>query len=300
VLASLRERAAARPRRIVLPETGDPRTQDARKTLDRAALAEVIWIEDPAADPRFERAVEHIFARRRAKGLDRDGAAELARRPLFFAASLVALNEADGCVAGAVHTTADVIRAGIYCVGMAPDIPVVSSMFLMVRGITNFSYADAGVVPEPDASQLAAIATATTRNHQLLTDEEPRVAFLSFSTKGSAEHERIDTVREGLALFREQHPEIEADGELQFDAAIAPEVAAVKAPGSTVAGRANVFVFPNLDAGNLAYKITQRLGNFLAFGPLIQGLARPCLDLSRGCTADDIVQVAVIASVMAE
>lgn len=260
----------------------------------------MIWVEDPAKDARFEKVVDHIFARRRAKGLDRDGAAKLARTPLFFASSLVALDEADGCVAGAAHTTAEVIRSGIYCVGTAPDIPVVSSMFLMVRGATNFSYADAGVLPDPDAAQLAAIATATAKNHRLLTGEEPRVAFLSFSTKGSADHPRIDKVRQGLALFREQHPDIEADGELQFDAAIVPEVAAIKAPHSKVAGQANVFVFPDLDAGNLAYKITQRLANFLAFGPLIQGLARPCLDLSRGCSADDIVQVAVIAVVMAE
>jgi len=259
----------------------------------------VIWIENPGVDDRFEQVVEHIFERRRAAGLDRDGAAELARKPLFFAASLVALGEADGCVAGATHTTAEVIRAGIYCVGMATDIPIVSSMFLMVRGITNYSYADGGVLPDPDPSQLAAIASSSAKNHRLLTTEEPRVAFLSFSTKGSAEHSRIDKVREGLRIFREQHPEIEADGELQFDTAIIPEVAAAKAPDSSVAGRANVFVFPDLDSGNLAYKITHRLASFQALGPLIQGLARPCLDLSRGCNADDIVQVSVIASVMA-
>ena len=266
--------------------------------IEQQRLAEVVWVEDPASDARFDRVVEHIHERRKAKGLDRDGAAELARKPLFFGDALVALDEADGSVAGAMNTTADVIRAGLYCVGTAADTPAVSSMFLMVRGDTVLSYADCGVIPDPTPEQLSSIATATARNHRLLADTDPKVAFLSFSTKGSAEHERVDKVRAGLEAFRAVHPEIPSDGELQFDAAFLPEVAASKAPGSPVAGQANVFVFPDLDAGNLAYKITQRLGNFLAFGPLIQGLRKPCLDLSRGCTAEDIVHVAVIASVM--
>ncbi len=272
---------------------------EARRSIEKAGLAQVIWIEDPARDPRFERVVDHIHDQRRTRGIDRDGAAELAHRPLFFAASLVALGEADGTVAGAVYTTADVIRAGIYCVGTARDTPTVSSMFLLVRDDTIYSYADCAVIPDPEPTQLAAIAAATAKNHRLLADTDPRVAFLSFSTKGSAEHDRIDKVRAGLALFRQQHPEIAADGELQFDSAAVPEVAATKAPGSAVAGSANVFIFPSLEAGNLAYKITQGLGNFRAFGPLIQGLARPCLDLSRGCTADDITHVTAIAGVMA-
>ena len=257
-----------------------------------------MWVEDPASHPRFDDAVEHILERRRRKGVDRDAAAELARRPLFFAAALVALGEADGSVAGAANTTAEVLRAGLYSLGMAEGVRVVSSMFLMVREHTAYSYADCGVVPDPTSEELASIAATTARNHRLLTGEEPRVAFLSFSTKGSADHARVDKVRAAFESFSSEHPEIKADGELQFDAAVVPAVAAKKAPGSAIEGRANVFVFPDLDAGNLAYKITQRLGGFEAFGPLTQGLAKPCLDLSRGCTAEDIVTVATIAAVM--
>ena len=282
----------------MLPEVEDPRTAKARDRLTTDGLADVIWIESPSDDPNFEQVVEHIYERRRKKGLDHDGAVELARMPLYFAASLAALGLADATVAGATHTTADVIRAGIHCVGTEPGTLAVSSMFLMVRGDTVYSYADCGVLPDPDAAQLAAIGAVTAHHHRLFTGDEPRVAFLSFSTKGSAEHARIDKVRDAFELFREQQPEIRADGELQFDTAVVPAVAASKAPGSLLAGDANVFVFPDLDAGNLAYKITQRLGNFQAFGPVIQGLTKPCLDLSRGCTDDDIVNTAVIASVM--
>lgn len=272
----------------------------ARRTLEDEGLAEVIWVQDPRRDPRFDRVVEHLHNRRRTRGLDKDDAAELAARPLFFAASIVALGEADGTVAGAYSSTAEVIRAGLYCVGSASGIDLVSSMFLMVREHTVYSYADCAVVPDPTPGQLAVIAETTARNHLLLTGSSPRVAFLSYSTKGSAEHDHVDRVRQGLGLFRASCPEIVADGEIQFDAAIDPQIADRKAPGSPLGGDANVLVFPDLDAGNLAYKITQRLGGFMAFGPILQGLTKPCLDLSRGCTADDIVQVAAIAAVMSE
>ena len=300
VLESIQNRARARRRRIVLPEVNEPRTSRARRTLEEEGLADVVWVEDPTVDPRFDQVVEHLHGRRRAPGLDRDDAVELATRPLFFAASLVALGEADGTVAGSRSTTAEVIRAGLYCVGSASGIDLVSSMFLMVRDNTVYSYADCAVVPDPTPQQLAVIAETTARNHLLLTGSNPRVAFLSYSTKGSAEHDHIDKVRQGLQLFHASCPEIVADGELQFDAAIDPKIADRKAPGSSLEGDANVLVFPDLDAGNLAYKISQRLGGFMAFGPILQGLTKPCLDLSRGCTTDDIVQVAAIAAVMSE
>lgn len=296
----LRATAKARSARIALPEVSDPRISAARATLEREGLAEVVWVPEPERDEHFEAVVEHVVARRRHKGVDRDAAVVLARQPVYYAAGLVGIGAADASVAGAAHATPDVIRAGIHCVGTAAATPLVSSMFLMLRDTDGLalSYADCGVVPVPDAEQLAAIAATTAANHLRFTGEEPRVAFLSFSTKGSAEHPDVETVRLGCAAFRKAHPDIAADGELQFDAAFVPAVAEQKAPGSPVAGRANVFVFPDLGAGNIAYKITQRLGGFDALGPLIQGLARPCLDLSRGCSAEDVVDVAVIAAAM--
>lgn len=282
----------------MLPEVDDPRTQEARSRLEAAGLCEVVWVENPSAHPLKDKVTAHILERRRKKGITPDQAAELAQDPLYFGASLVAVGEADGSVAGAANTTSDVVRAGIHCVGMAGGISIVSSMFLMVRGEAAYSYADCGVVPDPSAEELAEIAGITARNHRLLTEEAPHVAFLSFSTKGSADHPRVDKVRTALRLFQKEHSDILSDGELQFDAAVVPQVARHKAPGSPVAGCANVFIFPDLDAGNIAYKITERFGGFEAYGPLTQGLKKPCLDLSRGCTAEDIVNVAVIAAVM--
>ena len=193
---------------------------------------------------------------------------------------------------------AEVIRAGIHCVGTAPGISTVSSTFLMVRGEEVFSYADCGVVPLPDVDQLVEIAKSTAQNHALLSGQRPRVAFLSFSTRGSASHPRVETVRQAANQFRKQYPGTVADGELQFDTAYVPGIAAQKAPESPIAGMANVFIFPDLGAGNIAYKISERLGGFFAFGPIVQGLAKPCLDLSRGCGVSDIENVVAVASVM--
>ncbi|HEX6811644.1 MAG TPA: phosphate acyltransferase [Planctomycetota bacterium] len=298
VLEHLRERARKRHARIVLPETRDPRTVEARELLERDGLCEVVWVDDPRTDPRLPDVAALLYSRRKHKGLDEVEALKLAVEPVMFGAGLIALGHADAGVTGAAHATADVIRAGLYCLGTADPRSLVSSMFLMVRGAEVLSFADCGVVPDPDPHQLMHIALATAQNHRRFTGEAPRVAFLSFSTRGSADHDMVTKMTSAAAKFRSAHPEITSDGELQFDAAYVPDVAARKCKDSPLHGRANVFVFPDLDAGNIAYKITERLGGFRAYGPLLQGLTKPWLDLSRGCSAEDIAGVAVIASAM--
>lgn len=227
--------------------------------------------------------------------------AALCEDPLYTAGWLLENDEADAVVAGSVASTPDVIRGALRTVGVAANSTIISSTFLMeMPNGKVFTYADCAVVPYPDSKQLASIAIDSGKTHQLLTGIEPRIAFLSFSTKGSAQHERVDIVREAFELARNQNTEWEMDGELQFDAALVSEIAHRKAPDSSVAGKANVFIFPNLDAGNIAYKITERLAGAVATGPILQGLAKPYLDLSRGCSVDDIVNVASVGVLLSD
>ncbi|MBI2793342.1 MAG: phosphate acetyltransferase [Ignavibacteria bacterium] len=292
----LQQRASVLNATVVLADAHDPRVTDAAFYLNRHGICRTILVD--ANTPADHKALQHhLIERRASKGLSLEEATRYSHDPLFIAAWMIHNGEADSGVAGAASATSDVLRAGLWTIGTAEDVSTVSSFFLMVwqHNHQTLTYADCGVVPNPSAEQLADIAFSAAMNHKLLTHNEPRVAFLSYSTKGSAQHEMVDKVRSAFEIFSAKHSEIIADGELQVDAAIVPLVAHRKAPDSPVSGMANVLIFPNLDAGNIAYKLTERLAAAQAFGPIVQGLQKPFADLSRGCTAADIVNVACIS-----
>ena len=323
-LEDLRRRAAAVGARVVLPESDDPRTIAAALRLWRERLvepvligargptesaieqaggeADAIEVIEPGRDEIHRNVVDAILAHSRGREMSRADAEREAADPLRLAALLVALGLADGGVAGATHATGDVLRAAIRWIGTAPGIEVVSSSFFMVvppfRSAVEevITFTDGAVLPAPTADQLADIAAAAVAERRRIVGDEAVVAFLSYSTRGSAEGADVQKVRDGYDRFRLRMPDVASDGELQADAALIAGIARSKAPGSAAAGRANILVFPDLDAGNIAYKLVQRLARAEAIGPVLQGLARPFNDLSRGASVEDIVNVACITA----
>lgn len=322
LINQIKENAKSKNKTIILPESHDERVLKAAEILTKEQIAKIVTlgnrdkvlndaekigvsldgveIVDHLTHPRFDEFAEKYFLMRQKKGMTKEQAIETIKRDLFFAAMMLREGLVDGSVAGSFASTADVMKAGIQIIGMPEGISIVSSFFLMIFPDKNYSFADCAVVPNPTDEQLADIAISTADNHKKLTGEEPLVAMLSFSTKGSATHELADKVISATNIVKSKRPDLMVDGELQFDAAIIESIGKKKAPESKVAGKANVLVFPDLNAGNIGYKIAQRLGGAEAVGPMVQGLNKPFFDLSRGCSVEDIVNTTAINVLMGD
>jgi phosphate acetyltransferase len=306
VIAEIRKRAKLNIKKIALPEYKDQRVIAAVKIIEQEKIAVPVFITPDTMDKReTERYVEEYYNIRKDKGITIEQARKTFEDPLFYAAMLTRDGKVDGYVAGAAHTTADVCRAALHCIGVDERLMTACSSFIMAMpgnpAVPDGAliYADCGLIPDPTPRQLACIAISAAELGKKVLDATPRVALLSYSTKGSAKSKMIDRVTEALGILHEMAPDILADGELQSDAALVPEVAKIKCPDSPVAGRANILIFPNLEAGNICYKLTERLAGARALGPLLMGFKRPCSDLSRGCSVDDVVDCVAVTAIRA-
>ncbi|WP_315114924.1 phosphate acetyltransferase [uncultured Clostridium sp.] len=322
------QKAKSNRKRIVLPEGEEERNIKACEMITKNGLADVVLVGnesninkmaselgvsvegaeiiDPATSEKTAEYAKVLYELRKNKGITLEKAEKIIQDPLYFGTMMVKLEDADGMVSGAIHTTGDLLRPGLQIVKTAPGTSVVSSTFIMYVPGSNYGkeglllFADCAVNPNPNAEELASIAISTAETAKKLCGMEPKVSMLSFSTMGSAQHELVDKVRTATALAKEQRPDLDIDGELQLDASIVQSVASLKAPNSPVAGKANVLVFPDLQAGNIGYKLVQRFANAEAIGPITQGFAKPINDLSRGCSAEDIVNVVAVTAVQAQ
>lgn len=307
IITLIREKAKNQSKTIVLPEGNDERVQKAAEFLTKEKIANIILLNKDSLDSKkVEQYTELFFQLRQHKGVSRDEAHEVACNPVFYGALMVREGLADGFVAGAATTTSDVAKAGLYCIGIDRRIATIASCFIMIvpncpygeNGV--FIFADCGIVPDPTTRQLAQIALSAAELKRKVLGGIPRVGMLSYSTKGSAGGRFVERIREATAMLHEMAPELIIDGELQVDAAIVPEVAKMKNPNSPIKGDANILIFPNLEAGNISYKLTERLSGGRALGPLLMGLVKPCSDLSRGCQWEDVVDCAAITAIRAQ
>lgn len=306
-ITKIRAKAKAKLKTIVLPEYEDKRVAEAAKIIEQEGIAKVLLLTPDKINLQDkERYIQEFYQMRKAKGLDINAAEKIFDNPLYYAAMMARAGKADGFVAGASHTTPDVARSAIWCLGVDERISIASSCFIMV--VPNcpygqdgtFVFADCGIIPDPNPRQLACIVKASAELASQVLDLTPRIALLSYSTKGSAQGKSVEKITEALGLLKEMAPDLLVDGEMQVDAAIVPEVAKIKYPDSPIGGRANILIFPNLEAGNISYKIVQRLANARALGPLLLGLNKPCSDLSRGCSVEDVVDCVAVTAIRAQ
>lgn len=301
----IRERARQNQRLIALPEYNDKRVIDSLKIIESEGIAKVLFLTPDRMDPALkDKYIGEFYELRKAKGVELETVKKMFEDPLWYAAMLTRDGKVDGFVAGASHTTADVCRAGIHCVGIDPRLSIASSCFIMILPDATFGeegtfiFTDCGVVPDPNPRQLSCIALAAAELAEKVLGVKSRIAFLSYSTHGSAEGKNIEKVQNAVKeMAKIAPPGLLYDGEMQVDAAIVPAIADIKFPDSPIHGRANVLVFPNLEAGNICYKAVERLAKARAIGPLLTGLKRPCSDLSRGCSAEDVADCVAVTAI---